>query len=607
MPPVRRLTAILAADVAGYSRLMGADEEGTLDRLKAHRRELMDPKIKECRGRMVKTTGDGMLIEFPSVVDAVRCAAEIQRAMIDRNVEQTDDRRIRFRVGINLGDIIAEGGDIFGDGVNVAARLEALAEPGGICISRVVYDQIRDKLPYPFEDLGEQSVKNIARPVGVFALGAAIIGSFPPVAAPARPKAAASRVRPRRIAPRLSIVVLPFTNLSNDPEQEYFVDAITDDLTTDLSRVVNSFVISRTTAFTYKGKPVDVRQIGRDLRVRYVLEGSVRRLGEQVQVNVQLIDAESGAHLWADRFDTDRTNLGRAQAEITTRLARTLQIELLEAVGRQIERDKPVNLEASDLIMRGWALFYRPLSAANLDEAQRVFERALEIDHESFDARVGIATILNERVALTTSKSREQDMARSDQLLREALERNRNYSWAVSELGRLRRLQGRLIESQIEFDKAIALDRNNTRAILQSGITLIYLGRPEAALRQIETTLQLNPAYQNVFYRYYWSGVCHLLLSQTEEAVDFFRKARAASPDFSYSYLLLAAAAGLKGDTDEAKTALAEFLKRKPELGSISRLRAFEGSLSYTNEPHYVALHESTINAGLRKAGVPEE
>ena len=328
----RRLAAILAADVAGYSRLMGADEEGTLERLKAHRSGLVDPKIKEHRGRIVKTTGDGMLVEFPSVVDAVRCAAEVQRAMIERNAETPENERITFRIGVNLGDVIIDGDDIFGDGVNIAARLEALAEPGGICISRVVRDQIRDKLPYPFEDMGEQSIKNIARPVRTYGISAATVATTPLVGAPpqlgparrsiihrravipaslvtvigigivawwAWPHAGSSPVSVQvpgssqssptvtgtvaKPVPRLSIVVLPFTNLSNDPEQEYFVDAITDDLTTDLSRIVNSFVISRTTAFTYRGKSVDVRQIGHDLGVRYVLEGGVRRLAGSSQ------------------------------------------------------------------------------------------------------------------------------------------------------------------------------------------------------------------------------------------------------------------------------------------------------------------------------------
>jgi adenylate cyclase len=322
MTATRRLAAILAADVSGYSRLMGADEEGTLERLKAHRRELVDPKIQEHRGRIVKTTGDGVLVEFSSVVDAVRCAVEVQRAMLDRNAEIPHDKRITFRIGINLGDVIIDGDDIYGDGVNIAARLEALAEPGGIYISRVVRDQVRDKLLYPFEDMGEQSVKNIARPVRAYALSAAAVGALPAVAPlPTRPRATRRRTSPRREIPRLSIVVLPFANLSNDPDHEYFADGITDDLTTDLSRISGSFVIARNTAFTYKGKSVDAKQVGRELGVRYVMEGSVRRSGDQIRVNIQLIDAETGAHLWADRFDTDRANVAEAQDAITSRLA----------------------------------------------------------------------------------------------------------------------------------------------------------------------------------------------------------------------------------------------------------------------------------------------
>jgi adenylate cyclase len=298
MASTRRLAAILAADVAGYSRLMGADEEGTHERLKAHRRELVEPKIAVHSGRIVKNTGDGMLAEFRSVVDAVRCGAELQRAMIDRETGTPEDRRIRFRIGINLGDVIVEDDDIFGDGVNVAARLEALAEPGGICISRTVRDHVRDKLPYAFEDLGEQSVKNIARPVRVFALRpeaiadlpAPIVSAPPPMSQPA-------------VVPHLSIVVLPFTNLSNHPEQQYFADGITEDVTTDLSRIAGVFVISRSTAFTYKDKRVDAKQIGHELGVRYVLEGSVRRSSNKLRITAQLIDAETDAHLWAERFD----------------------------------------------------------------------------------------------------------------------------------------------------------------------------------------------------------------------------------------------------------------------------------------------------------------
>src|ERR1700680_4347522 len=311
MASTRRLTAILAADVAGYSPLMGADEEDHHERLQAHFQNLINPKIAGHHGRIVKTTGDGMLAEFASVVDAMRCAAEIQRAMIDRDGQMSNERRIRFRIGVNLGDVIAEGEDIYGDGVNVAARLEGLAEPGGICISRVVRDQIRDKLPYPFEDRGEQSVKNIARPVRVYALRPEAVADLPA----ARILSAASTSQPRA-APRLSIVVLPFANLSDDREQQYFADGITEDLTTDLSRISDSFVIARNTAFTYKGKAVDVKQIGRDLGVRYVLEESVRRSEEKVRVNSQLVDAQTGAHLWAERFDQDLGNLFDLQNEI---------------------------------------------------------------------------------------------------------------------------------------------------------------------------------------------------------------------------------------------------------------------------------------------------
>ena len=386
-PVGRHLAAILAADAAGYTRLMNEDEDDTLAALRTWRRDIAEPRIRDYRGRIVKSTGDGFLAEFASVVDAVRCAVEMQRAMAAQNANVPAERRVEFRIGINLGDIVAEDHDIYGDGVNVAARLEALADPAGICISRVVRDQIRDKLPYRFEDRGEQQVKNVARPVRVYAMTPAAIAATEPATAPARAGGGGRRFavvaaaiviavagagwwgwsnpRPAAVlqpppaqgtAPRLSIMVLPFENLSHDPDQEYFADGITEDLTTDLSRIAGSFVIARNTAFTYKGKSVDVRQVGHDLGVRYMLEGSVRRLGDQVQVNVQLIDAQSGAYVWADRFETDRTNLAKAQSEITGRLARTLNLELVQAAGRKIEQEGPVNPDAQFLNMRGWAI-----------------------------------------------------------------------------------------------------------------------------------------------------------------------------------------------------------------------------------------------------------
>src|SRR6266849_1022368 len=346
----RKLAAILAADVVGYSRLMGADEEGTLTQLRAHRRALIDPKIREHHGRIVKTTGDGMLVEFASVVDAVRCAVEVQRGMAERNAGVPPERRIEFRVGINLGDIIVENEDIFGDGVNVAARLEALAVPGGICVGRAARDQVRDKLGFTFEDMGEQAVKNIARPIHAYRVrfeGVELPAAAPRTASPRRKRlvgwAAACAVLLASIAggawyvtkpamgpgaPRLSIVVLPFANMTGDPAQEYFADGITENLTTDLSRIPSSFVIGRGSAFTYKGKTVDAKQVGRELGVHYVLEGSVQRLGTAIQVNAQLLDAETGAHLWAERFDGDLSSLSDLRDAVTFRVTRSLSFEL---------------------------------------------------------------------------------------------------------------------------------------------------------------------------------------------------------------------------------------------------------------------------------------
>ena len=645
---VRRLAAILAADVAGYSRLMGADEEGTLGRLKAHRRELFDPKIRGHRGRIVKTTGDGMLVEFASVVDAVRCAVELQRGMLDREAEIAEDRRIRFRIGINLGDIIADGDDIFGDGVNVAARLEALSEPGGLCISRVVRNQVRDKLPYEFEDIGEQVVKNIARPIRADALSANAIAatSLVPIQAPAEappchrrvplnativasllavlalvalggwllwprqtespPQAVASATSAANAAaspaPRLSVIVLPFANLSNDPDQEYFADGITDDLTTDLSRIEGSFVIAHTTALTYKGKPADAKQIGHDLGVRYVLEGSVRRLGEQIQVNVQLIDTETGAHLWADRFDTDRRNLPKAQSEITSRLARTLRVGLIEITGRQI--DQVANPDARDLIMRGWALWYGRGSEASFSQMQKAFERALELDPDSAEARVGIGTALADKVVLGYSKSREQDIEYADRLLAEALARDRNVPQLHWTLGYVRRLQKRFEEAKIEFENALALDRNFAGAMLQLANTLIVLGQPEAALPHLEKGIKLMPRYQNIHFYYFSLGVCHLFLGDLDKAIEFLRQARASGPQVYFIHFYLSAALALRGDIDEAKVALAEFRKLKPELRSLADLHR---SWPNYSSPPMAALWAKTVDVGLLRAGLPAE
>jgi adenylate cyclase len=343
---------------------MGADEEGTHERLKAHLGRLVDPKIKEHRGRTVKNTGDRLLVELASVVDAVRCAADVQRGMAERNAATPVGERIELRIGVNLGDVIAEAGDIFGDGVNMAARLQALAEPGEICISRVVRDQIRDKLPYPLEDRGEQSVKNMARPVRVYALRPEAIAEQPVAGVPIT-----TSIQQPIVAPRLSIVVLPFANLGNDPDQQYFADGITDDLTTDLSRIANMFVISRSTAFTYRDKPVGAKQIAGELGVRYVVEGSVRRSGNQVRVNTQLIDAETDAHLWAERFDRDTSDLFALQNELTSRITVALNLEMVLA-----EAARPTdNPDALDYILRRRATLWKPPTRENYAEAISLF------------------------------------------------------------------------------------------------------------------------------------------------------------------------------------------------------------------------------------------
>jgi len=346
MSQTRRLAAILAADVAGYSRLMGADEEGTLAALKAIRRELSDPKVKEHRGRIVKTTGDGLLIEFASVVDAVRCAVEVQRAMAERNADVPPDRRIEFRMGINLGDIIKDGRDIYGDGVNVAARLEALAELGGICVSRVVRDQVRDKLAFSFEDMGEQQVKNIARPVRVHrvVLRERSGSSEPVMGKSAKPSLA--------LPDKPSIAVLPFQNMSGDPEQEYFADGMVEEITTALSRIRWLFVIARNSTFTYKGRAIDVKQVGRELGVRYVLEGSVRKAGSRVRITAQLIEAETGAHLWADRFDGPLENVFEIQDRVAIAVAGVIEPALQAAEIRRSSSRPTDDLTAYDLYLR---------------------------------------------------------------------------------------------------------------------------------------------------------------------------------------------------------------------------------------------------------------
>ncbi|TYO65040.1 adenylate/guanylate cyclase domain-containing protein [Bradyrhizobium hipponense] len=638
----RKLAAILAADIAGYSRLMGADEEGTLARLKAHRRELIDPKIAQHQGRIVKTTGDGMLAEFPSVVEAVQCAVEVQQAMFARNRDLQPDKRIVFRVGINLGDIIVDEGDVYGEGVNVAARLEALAEPGEVCVSQAVHDQVRDRLPsLTFEDRGEHSVKNIARPVRVFgvnfdnyaapiaapmaavrlpsralragivAAGVALVvvcaglwwqlGRTPPparIGVTAPPGTSNSAAPAEASAPRLSIVVLPFANLSNDPEQDYFADGLTEDLTTDLSRISGSFVISRNTAFTYKGKPTDAKQVSRELGVRYVLEGSVRRSANQVRVNAQLIDGETGAHLWADRFDYQRGDLFQMQNEITARIARTLSLELVEAEGHRALRQRPNNPNAMDLVMRGTAIMNRTRQGDDLSEARRLFQETIRLDANMAPAWEGLAGtfLFNSRF----SPSREEDLRQAGEAIERALTLDPKSALAHHMKATLHYQFGRLEQAVTEYETAISLDRNFANSYGMLGATKVILGQPQEAFEHVQKAIQISPRDSSLSVWQLFVGVANLHLGRDDEAVVWLRKSVDLNPRSSFGHLFLASALALAGQEAAARVEMAEFQRLNPGF-TLGRFKAVEPS----DRPAFVAQRQR-VYEGLRQAGMPE-
>ena len=645
----RRLAAIFAADVVGYSRLMGQDEAGTLARLRTHRRELVDPKIAEHKGRIVKTTGDGILIEFPSVVEAVACAVAVQRGMAERNAGMPEGQRIIFRVGVNLGDIIVENDDIHGDGVNVAARLEGLAEPGGICISRMVRDQIRDKLAYPFEDLGEQSLKNISRPVRAYGFSAAAVASTPLAAATAQPATARRSVSPYRIlimtsvvavigigvawwwawlpgklpavsmpapaatpsptapaanatkmTPRLSIVVLPFQNLSSDPEQEYFVDGLTEDLTTDLSQISGLFVIARNTAFTYKGKPVDARQIGRDLGVRYALEGSVRRSRDEVRVNAQLIDAETGAHLWAERFDRQAADLFKLQNEIVGRIAATLGTRLVISEAAR----STGNPDVQDYILHARAASFKPISRDNFREAASLYEGALALDPLSAEAMARLASNLTSRVFDFMSDSPAEDIQRADELASRALALSPRSTWAHWARGQVLRAQRRCEDAITEYQAVIAIDRNAQSAYNHLGWCKLQIaGDVDEAITLVEQALRLSPRDPTVPLLYFRLGTLDLFRSRTDDAIVWLEKAKVANPAVSYVRGTLAAAYALKGMKERAATELTEAQKLSDIYLSLARVKKVQPY----NSLKVQELAEPTLFAGLRLAGMPEE
>jgi TolB-like protein/class 3 adenylate cyclase/Tfp pilus assembly protein PilF len=593
MTATRRLAAILAADVAGYSRLMGADEEGTHERLKAHLRELVEPNIAEHRGRVVKNTGDGFLAEFASAVDAVRCAVEMQREMAERNAGTPPEKRIEFRVGINLGDVIVEPHDIFGDGVNIAARLEGLAEPGGICVSRVVRDQVRDRLDYAFEDMGEREVKNIARPVRVYALRIEAVAGLTAPSAPAglpisRPVA----------APRLSIVVLPFANPSNDLKQQYFADGITEDLTTDLSRISDMVVISRNTAFTYRDKAVVTSQIGRELGVRYVLEGGVRRSGSRVRVNAQLIDAEADSHLWAERFDGDTTDLFVLQDEITSRIAVALNLELVGAeAARPIEHS-----DAFDYILRGRAAVSNQRSRGNFVKAISLFERALTINPSSVAAQSWLAVTLGSRVINQMTDTTAADITRAEGLVGQALAASPRSTIVHFARGEVLRAQRRYDEAMPEYETVLTFDRNSVSALVALGHCKLMTGSIEEVIPIMEQAIRLSPRDPQIAVMYYRIGEVHLLQSHTDKAIASLERARSANLELPYVHAFLSSAYALNGEIERAAAELHQARRLSDGYSSIAKL-----TVGFFWVPKTRALFETTYFAGLRKAGMPEE
>src|SRR5216683_1501300 len=549
----RRLAAILAADVAGYSRLMGADEEGTLAALKELRRELADPKIKEHRGRIVKTTGDGLLVEFASVVDAMRCAVEVQHEMAERNAGVPEERRLQFRIGINIGDIIKDGRDIYGDGVNVAARLEALAEPGGICVNRVVRDQVRDKLDFAFEDAGEQRVKNIARPLRVYrvrtgrVVGEARSTAQPPLALPDKP----------------SVAVLPFTNMSGDPDQEFVSDGIAEDVITALSRYPSLFVIARNSCFTYKGRAVDVKQVGRELGVRYVLEGSVRKAGNRIRVTAQLVEAETGNHVWAERYDRDLADIFAVQDEITEAVTVAIAPAIADAEQQRAVRKPPGSLDA-------WAAYQRGLwhlSEANQNDnatAQRFFQQAVDLDPTFAGCYSALALLQLQTAAVYQKLGLFEAQSSAEALARRAVALDGADAEARSCLGWALQARGELEGALAEIERALVMSPNLAVAHGQRGATLIFSGRPKEGLAAVQTSIRLDPRDPFSAIRLLHIA-CGLYFSGEYEAViEAAKRLIRSYPDFPMIYRWPAAALGQLGRSAEAKEALDKAISLAP-------------------------------------------
>jgi TolB-like protein/class 3 adenylate cyclase len=584
----RRLSAILAADVAGYSRLMHDDEEATHARLMALLTDAVDPAIAEHGGRIVKNTGDGFLGEFPSAVEAVRAALQFQKRIHELTVGDAEDKRILFRVGINIGDVIVEPHDIFGDGVNIAARLESIAESGGICISSSAYDQVSGKLAVEFADLGEQSFKNIARPIRVYAV----------VREGSSVGALQAAMRIPKSAPHLSIVVLPFANFGDDPEQDYFVDGVTESLTTDLSRISGSFVIARNTAFTFKGKAVNVQQVGRELNVRYVLEGSAQRSGKRLRVNVQLIDAESGKHLWAERFEKPIVDLFDMQDEIVSRLAQALDAQLVLAEARRAERLR--NPDALDLVFQGLACVYKGPTPEHLTEARGFFERVLVIDPRNVGALVGMASVDATMGAYMLTDDRSALLSTAEANAIRALSLDPDRALAHRVLGTIYNMTNRSARGIAECEQALALDRNLADAHAVIGMAKYYLGRAAETEGHILEAFRHSP--RDIFAHRWlqFVGVAKIQLCADAEAAVWLRRSVEANRNSPLTHFVLAAALGLEGSLDDARTAVTAGLALNPSF-TIRRLRTSQPS----DNPTFLAGRER-LYQGMALAGVPE-
>ena len=586
-PVQRRLAAILAADVAGYSRLMGADEEGTLAALTAHLAELIEPCIAEHRGRVVKTTGDGLLAEFASVVDAVRCAVAFQEGMAERNAGAPENRRIEFRIGVNLGDVIVQDDDVFGDGVNVAARLEGLAESGGIVVSGTVHEHVRTKVDFGFVDLGPQEVKNIVEPVRAYSVG--VFKAAASIGEPETPK-------PLPLPDKPSIAVLAFQNMSGDPEQEYFSDGITEDIITALSRIRQFFVIARNTTFTYKGRAVDVQAVAREMGVRYVLEGSVRKAGRRVRISAQLIDGTTGAHLWAERYDRDLEDVFAVQDEITLTVVGAMQPELDRAEQERAWRKPPESLDAWDFFQQGLSEIWRAGKTDN-EEAKRLLKRAVEID-PTFSpphAYLTYATVQEtiRGLAIASADELEQASAHADRAV-ELDDTDAVAHWAK---GLVSPFMGDHELSKQALRRAIELNPSFADAHLQLGQVLVADGNPDEAIPVLETALRLSPNSPREFAVMANIGRAHLHKGEFDEAKRWAERAVRHSPAADWAYLVLLSSLGHMGRAEEARSVRQTYLAKRPTfvIGDVPR-----------RMPYRRQEDVDFVSDGLRKAGLPE-